>query len=114
MICTFKHELQDRAADVLFCVLLAARLLLNCAGQEEWGIYNFKATIAYKGTAYKGWQIQNGRSKVPTIQDRVEAALSAVKCESRRLLRIQGAGRTDAGVHARGQVTGPLEFAPGS
>ena len=74
------------------------------AAFEEHRLYNLKATLAYKGTAYKGWQVQNGKSKVPTIQEKIEAAICAVKCEDRRVLRLQGAGRTDAGVHARGQA----------
>ena len=77
----------------------------DCAAVDAgWGVYNFKAVLAYKGTAYRGWQIQNGKTLVPTVQQKVEKALTAVKKEDRRVLRIQGAGRTDAGVHARGQV----------
>ena len=58
----------------------------------------FKATIEYDGTAYAGWQRQPGQ---PTIQEAVEGAL-------RRLTQTDisaiAAGRTDAGVHALGQV----------
>ena len=58
----------------------------------------FKLTLAYDGTAYAGWQRQPGAA---TIQAAVEAALLPV--EGRRVT-VHGAGRTDAGVHALGQV----------
>lgn len=54
--------------------------------------------IEYDGTAFAGWQMQAaGR----TVQGEIEAALATIL---RRPVRIVGAGRTDAGVHARGQV----------
>ncbi len=54
--------------------------------------------VAYDGTDYHGFQVQRG---VPTIQGRLEDALRRF-CEPKG--RIAGAGRTDAGVHASGQV----------
>ncbi len=61
----------------------------------------YKCTIAYVGTRYAGWQIQE-LSKAPlTIQGELEKVLQKVNGE---LVRIHGAGRTDAGVHAEGQV----------
>ncbi len=57
-----------------------------------------KLTLEYDGTAYGGWQIQRNAD---TVQGRVAAALREVLRED---LRLHGAGRTDAGVHARGQV----------
>ncbi len=59
---------------------------------------NWKLTLAYDGTDYSGWQIQPGE---PTIQGELQAALGRVTGE--RPLP-QGSGRTDAGVHALGQV----------
>jgi tRNA pseudouridine38-40 synthase len=57
-----------------------------------------KLTIEYDGTDFVGWQSQlNGRA----VQDEVEKALRQITGED---LRIAGAGRTDSGVHARGQV----------
>ena len=58
-----------------------------------------KLTIEYVGTDFCGWQSQtNG----PTVQDTVERALGCYfGCD---FVRIYAAGRTDAGVHARGQV----------
>jgi tRNA pseudouridine38-40 synthase len=54
--------------------------------------------VAFDGSAYHGWQIQpNG----PSIQAEVERALGVVLREP---IRITGAGRTDSGVHALGQV----------
>ncbi|NMD42224.1 MAG: tRNA pseudouridine(38-40) synthase TruA [Firmicutes bacterium] len=54
--------------------------------------------VSYDGTAYGGFQIQKN---APTIQGELERALAVIYKEP---LRITGAGRTDAGVHARGQV----------
>jgi len=55
-------------------------------------------TIAYDGRPYLGWQSQVGGN---TIQDLLNEALEAVAKEP---LRLQGAGRTDTGVHALGQT----------
>lgn len=59
---------------------------------------NWKLTLAYDGTDYRGWQIQPGQ---PTIQGELQAALGRVTGESPL---PQGSGRTDAGVHALEQV----------
>ncbi|HQR30749.1 MAG TPA: tRNA pseudouridine(38-40) synthase TruA [Anaeromyxobacteraceae bacterium] len=57
-----------------------------------------KLVLSYDGTRYVGWQVQpNG----PSIQAELERALSTLHKEP---VRITGAGRTDAGVHALGQV----------
>lgn len=57
-----------------------------------------KLIIAYDGTDYHGWQIQPG---FRTVQGTLcEAATSLLRCPT----HVQGASRTDAGVHARGQV----------
>lgn len=59
---------------------------------------NYKLTIAYDGTHYHGWQIQpNGTSIQEKIQDALKTAL-------RNEVQVIGSGRTDAGVHALGQV----------
>ena len=59
---------------------------------------NVKLTIAYDGSGYHGWQRQPSQ---PSIQQVLEEKLSLI-CGERIVL--YGAGRTDAGVHARGQV----------
>lgn len=62
------------------------------------GNKRLRFTIAYCGTPWRGWQsLPDGR----TVQDEMEAAvLKATKV----VTRVQGSGRTDAGVHALGQV----------
>ena len=57
-----------------------------------------KLTLAYDGTAYAGWQYQPGER---TIQGALEAVIAKITGET---LRVTGSGRTDAGVHAMGQV----------
>jgi tRNA pseudouridine38-40 synthase len=54
--------------------------------------------LEYDGTNYSGWQIQNGQD---SIQARLEEVLARIFDTP---VRVRGAGRTDAGVHARGQV----------
>jgi len=58
----------------------------------------FKLTIAYDGTDFHGWQIQKNK---PTVQGEIVSVLRRLTQEETQLL---GAGRTDAGVHALGQV----------
>jgi tRNA pseudouridine38-40 synthase len=58
----------------------------------------YKLTIEYDGAPFSGWQIQTDRL---TVQGVLTAAIEALSGEK---ALVQGAGRTDAGVHARGQV----------
>jgi tRNA pseudouridine38-40 synthase len=65
-----------------------------------------KLVLEYDGTRYVGWQVQpNG----PSIQAEVERALATLHGGPRR---VTAAGRTDAGVHARGQVASFAEERP--
>ena len=57
-----------------------------------------KLTLAYDGTQYSGWQLQPERK---TIQQTLETALQKITGEA---IRTLASGRTDAGVHALGQV----------
>ncbi len=66
-------------------------------------------TIAYHGTAFHGWQQQAG---FRTVQQEMVEALAKIDCPG---VHVEGAGRTDAGVHAFGQcahVVLPRDFAP--
>lgn len=67
----------------------------------------YKLVLAYDGTAYSGWQIQ---PNALSIQELVEKAIELI---IRNPVRVIASGRTDAGVHARGQVahfTSPEEI----
>jgi tRNA pseudouridine38-40 synthase len=62
-------------------------------------MYRKKCLCEYDGTAYSGWQFQEG---LVTIQDTIEKALSPLYGGEK--ITIMGSGRTDSGVHAMGQV----------
>ncbi len=70
-----------------------ARVLPSNSTMPHW-----KLTLAYDGTAFNGWQIQ---PNLPSIQGTLAAALHRITGET---VLPQGSGRTDAGVHALGQV----------
>ena len=60
---------------------------------------NIRLDICYDGTRYNGWQRQTAHDN--TIQGKLETALSRILAEP---IEISASGRTDTGVHARGQV----------
>lgn len=60
---------------------------------------NYRILIQYDGTRYKGWQVQ--KSTDMTIQGKIQDVLSAMTGQE---IEVIGSGRTDAGVHAYGQV----------
>ncbi len=60
---------------------------------------NIRLLLQYEGTRYQGWQRQE--SSENTVQGKLEKLLSQMCGEK---IELQGSGRTDAGVHARGQV----------
>ena len=60
---------------------------------------NLRLDICYDGTRYRGWQRLPGKDD--TIQGKLETTLSRILGEE---IEISGSGRTDAGVHAKGQV----------
>ena len=61
-------------------------------------MYRYKLTIQYDGTEYHGWQVQKNHT---TIQDEIEKSLNVFLSKK---VPLVGAGRTDSGVHALGQV----------
>lgn len=70
-------------------------------------VRNIKLVIEYDGTGFSGWQrlspapVGAGRRRGRTVQGEIEQAIRAV---TREKVNLTGAGRTDAGVHALGQV----------
>ena len=66
---------------------------------SELATRRFRMVCAYDGTAYFGWQTQPG---LPSVQETIERTLAGIVKAPR--VEIHGSGRTDHGVHARGQV----------
>ena len=62
-------------------------------------VKNYKIIVSYDGTRYNGWQKQ--KNVESTIQGKLEALLTRLAGKE---VTVQGSGRTDAGVHALGQV----------
>ncbi|RAL38625.1 hypothetical protein DM860_002603 [Cuscuta australis] len=63
--------------------------------------FKWRLVVSYDGTRFSGWQYQ---PSIPTVQCILEQALTRITKLERKDLQLVGAGRTDAGVHAWGQV----------
>ena len=64
-------------------------------------LYTYKIKVSYRGTGYFGWQVQSSQEG-KTIQGEINKALKIITKSEQ--IKTLGAGRTDAGVHALGQV----------
>ena len=85
---------------IVCCIFCAFMVRLNKKKREgEPNVTNFRLTIEYDGRRYSGWQRQGNTDN--TIQGKIEQILSRMTGHA---VEINGAGRTDAGVHARAQV----------
>ena len=69
---------------------------MRCGIEEK---MNYRITVQYDGTRYRGWQKQGNTEN--TIQGKFEGILTKLTGTP---VEVQGAGRTDAGVHASGQI----------
>jgi tRNA pseudouridine38-40 synthase len=65
------------------------------------GARNIKLILAYDGTDFSGWQRQEGKEKIRTVQGVVEDALEKIH---KKHITLTGSGRTDTGVHAAAQT----------
>jgi tRNA pseudouridine38-40 synthase len=65
---------------------------------------NYKLTVSYDGSRYSGWEHQPGKD---TIQGKLETVLMRM-CDMDEIPEVIGAGRTDAGVHAKAMVANVL------
>ncbi len=79
-------------------VVLGSTYNIFGCGTQLAALKNWRLVIEYDGSRYCGWQVQ---PQVNTVQAEVERALTTALREK---VSIQGSGRTDAGVHADGQV----------
>ncbi|KAJ1628663.1 pseudouridine synthase [Pavlovales sp. CCMP2436] len=68
------------------------------AGRSEPSFVRYRAVVSYDGTTFAGWQYQ---PSADTVQGRIEAVL---KVRFQAYIRVAGTSRTDAGVHAKGQL----------
>ena len=78
----------------------AIELKKNRPHRFDPALQGHKLTISYRGTDFSGWQGQRQAGK-RTVQESIEAALEKIWGAK---ISLQGSGRTDTGVHARGQV----------
>ncbi len=99
-------RLIPRANEQLDGYTVVKTLIVTESTQSAPALQTWKLTLAYDGTEFRGWQVQPGEC---TIQGELQAALGRVTGESPL---PQGSGRTDAGVHALGQVASFTLAAP--
>ena len=91
------------AAHRLTCCVASADAPPPSPQQPPAARHTYRLQVAYDGAAYAGFQLQP-LSRGDSVQHQLELALSRVLSEPRTALGLACAGRTDAGVHASGQV----------
>jgi len=96
-----RHKAFQKSANFLLTITLRFTIIIIEGLHHLWELLimrNIKLTIEYDGTNYHGWQIQ---PNVLTIQGVIQDALMKI---TKAQVNLIGAGRTDTGVHAKGQV----------
>lgn len=89
------------------------------SGVNDRNTRTFKLVVAYTGAAFKGWQRGNARTVQSTLEEALGQSLGKASrgaLQDRAEVTVDGAGRTDAGVHAEGQVASvvlPASVDPG-
>ena len=73
-------------------------MIVLCASRCTGLAVNVKITVEYDGTNYHGWQVQANDASIQAVLERAVSTFLGMPT------RINGSGRTDAGVHALGQV----------
>jgi len=89
--------MKEQVITLVFLFFLVTYIFIPSHGLAS---HRYRARVAYEGTSFQGFQIQEGSTR-RTVQGDIEQVLSQRLNEP---IRVVGAGRTDSGVHSRGQA----------